>query len=419
MVYTLDKTMEQYMVELYNSKKANKVLLFVVIDILFLPYFSLVSISYSVPIILLWDVFNSKKLTGGKEGIFFFTTVLLMCASTVVNLLHIGDVEFETSFSTAIKRLIQYTLSLSLLIYFKHSFQKQDFNMSKLLYFFILYVFVLSVFFYLFPIQYGTIKLAINHADNHTRRFLLGIVAYRYNFLWTDPNNVAYAVAGIEVYLLMKSNLLKRRKIITIFCTAFIILASSSTGGTISFIIANTLLLISKIITSSTLRMRIKIEYLIIVALVAILAIIFLYQTNVISNVIEPLMTKFQDRISTYQTDKNITGGRWDDLVVAIGRMSPLVLLIGSGQEGFSSEIGHIYVIGLYGFVAYLGFMRLIFGRFGKQRMKDYIWILPFFIGFTMNIGIGEYKWFAIFIMMLSFCRYGSENTYNTLFGQK
>ena len=86
--------------------------------------------------------------------------------------------------------------------------------------------------------------------------------------------------------------------------------------------------------------------------------------------------------------------------------LTPWMLFLGGGQEGFTTEIGHIYLIGMYGFLVYVGFIILLFGKFKNQKICDYIWILPFFIGFTMNIGIGEYKWLAIFIVLLSFCRY-------------
>ena len=133
---------------------------------------------------------------------------------------------------------------------------------------------------------------------------------------------------------------------------------------------------------------------------------IILYQTNLFDNIIIPMVTKFQNRMTVYQVNNRITGGRLDDFKHSITIMSPIFLLIGSGHEGFTTEIGHLYLIGMYGVIAYVCCMKIFFGRFGNQKRRDYVWIIPFFIGFTMNICIGEYKWLAIYLLMLAVCRY-------------
>ena len=192
--------------------------LFIVIDILFLPYFTLMTVSYSVPIVWLWAIYNHKVLFRGREGKIILAAIL-MFVSTCINPIYSNTVVLETTFSTSVKRLIQYITLFFLLIFFKEIFKKYNKSIDKILLIFLLYVFVLSCLFFLFPYKYGTLKLAINPSDNHTRRFLQGILVYRFNFLWTDPNNVAYAIAGIEIYLLLRGKLSTLKK--------FFVLASS------------------------------------------------------------------------------------------------------------------------------------------------------------------------------------------------
>lgn len=380
--------------------------LFVVIDILFLPYFTLMTVSYSVPIVWLWAIYNHKVLFRGREGKIILAAILIMLVSTCINPIYSDTVVLETTFSTSVKRLIQYITLFFLLIFFKEIFKKYNKNIDKILLMFLLYVFILSCLFFLFPYKYGTWKLALNPSDNHTRRFLQGILVYRFNFLWTDPNNVAYAIAGIEIYLLLRGKLSTLKKFFVLASSMFIILATASAGGIVSFIVGNFLLFLSAIFNNSSLTVKIKINTLWIGFFLIALSVIILFQTNLFESIVIPMVTKFQNRMAVYQTSNNITGGRLDDFKHSIAMMSPIFLFVGSGHEGFTTEIGHLYLIGMYGAITYVCYMNILFGRFGNQKKQDYAWIVPFFIGFTMNICIGEYKWLAIYLLLLAVCRY-------------
>ncbi len=397
----------------YQVKKNRNIeeimFLFIVIDILFLPYFTLMTVSYSVPIVWLWAIYNHKILFRGREGKIILAAILIMFVSTCINPIYSSTVVLETTFSTSVKRLIQYITLFFLLIFFKEIFKKYNKNIDKILLIFLLYVFVLSCLFFLFPYKYGTLKLAINPSDNHTRRFLQGILVYRFNFLWTDPNNVAYAVTGIEIYLLLRGKLSTLKKFFVLASSMFIILATASAGGIVSFIVGNFLLFLSVIFNNSSLTVKVKINTLLIGFFLIVLSVIILFQTNMFESIVIPMVTKFQNRMAVYQTSNNITGGRLDDFKHSIAIMSPIFLFIGSGHEGFTTEIGHLYLIGMYGAIAYVCYMNIFFGRFGNQKRRDYVWIVPFFIGFTMNICIGEYKWLAIYLLLLAVCRYRAD----------
>ena len=383
--------------------------LFIVIDILFLPYFTLMTVSYSVPIVWLWAIYNHKVLFRGREGKIILAAILIMFVSTCINPIYSNTVVLETTFSTSVKRLIQYITLFFLLIFFKEIFKKYNKSIDKILLIFLLYVFVLSCLFFLFPYKYGTLKLAINPSDNHTRRFLQGILVYRFNFLWTDPNNVAYAIAGIEIYLLLRGKLSTLKKFFVLASSMFIILATASAGGIVSFIVGNFLLFLSSIFNNSSLTVKIKVNTLWIGFFLIVLSVIILFQTNLFESIVIPMVTKFQNRMTVYQTSNNITGGRLDDFKHSIAMMSPIFLFVGSGHEGFTTEIGHLYLIGMYGVITYVYYMNILFGRFGNQKKRDYAWIAPFFIGFTMNICIGEYKWLAIYLLLLAICRYRTD----------
>jgi len=56
--------------------------LFIVIDILFLPYFTLMTVSYSVPIVWLWAIYNHKVLFRGREGKIILAAIFSVISSS-------------------------------------------------------------------------------------------------------------------------------------------------------------------------------------------------------------------------------------------------------------------------------------------------------------------------------------------------
>ena len=383
------------------------IFLFIIIDVLFLPYFPLMSVSFSVPFVILWGTSHIRTLFKGKEANIILLIILLMLISTLINPLFSGKTVLQTSFSTAVKRYFQYAISLCLLLCCKQAFYLYEIKLDKILFAFVIFVCIFAILFFLFPYRYASIKHLISRVDLHTYRFLLGNVTYRFNYLWADPNNIAYATVGVESFLLMKGNLSIAKQYTMIGCSAFIVLASSSAGGMISFVLVNLLVIAHKMITSPGYYFNYKPASIFMFFLCTLVVWLVITQTDIISKVLMNLLIKFQDRMTTYRAGSDISGGRWEDFLGAISMLTPWMLFIGGGQEGFTTENGHVYIIGMYGFLVYIGLIILLFGKFKNQKIYDYIWILPFFIGFTMNIGIGEYKWLAIFIILLSFCRYG------------
>ena len=119
-----------------------------------------------------------------------------------------------------------------------------------------------------------------------------------------------------------------------------------------------------------------------------------------------PTYEKIIRNLVSFSINKNIMGGgRITDLQQSLKLFDPLFIILGSGKEGFSYEIGHIYWICMYGFLSYLIFMRIAFIKYRYQTWSEYMWIIPFFIAFTVNIAIGEFKWMSIFLMLLAFSR--------------
>jgi hypothetical protein len=241
-------------------------------------------------------------------------------------------------------------------------------------------------------------KAILNPADPHTRRFLEGSLygLYRYTFLWSDANNVAYALGGISVFYCMEERTNYTAKYIVMCMTLFILLCTMSVGGiAVTAILSAIVFFFTSAFKSS--KGKAVFSSIVSVLFIVILAIYFG----------DAIINTFQEgagsRIEYYADDKNMTGGRMTDLMRTIPLMSPVFTFIGSGQEGFTSENGHLYLICMYGFLVYVYFLYLLFWKRKGISISRYLVVIPFFVGFTMNIAIIEQKYILLLLLISAY----------------
>lgn len=376
----------------------------ILIDIFFLPYFSIISTSYSIPLIVLWFVLRGKRTHNVTEYKYFPLVVMLMLMAVVMCLVYFGETLYETSFMTSVKRFVQYLTSFWYFFFFTYYIKRYRPNINNIVFWAVIYIAVLGLFYFLFRDNYATIKAALHPADNHTRRWLSGaLYEYRYNFLWSDPNNVAYAVTTMVLFYFSEDKQGKlSQKMILLVSLAFILFCTMSIGGIIVGILSIGFFAIATALSNRTLTIKSKtlISLLIVIA-VGVFAIVIFWDkimNFLTSDVIESLLR----RISFYDNSSDITGGRFDDLTDAMKLLNPLFIFIGSGKEGFTTENGHIYLIAMYGLPVYIYFIYVLFGR-KQMRINKYILFLPLFVGFTMNIAIIEQKYLLIALLFAAY----------------
>lgn len=379
---------------------------FITIDILFLPYLSFMAVSVSVAAVVIWVFFNIRNFSFDYERSLFAIMLILMAAGTIMSLLYTGTVRFETSIITAIKRFFQYAICFCSYFFYKDYFKSKRINLYKIIIAAVIFIAIFAFFYRLFPHEYATIKLALNPADNHTRRYLANMVNYRFNYLWTDPNNISYLIAGIVTWFLLQEKPKIITKAIILALSFFIAFCTISNGGLIILI---AMLFLVFLYAFNALRInnwKVNKNVLISIIIIVAVGIIIWNFSSFKDTIITKYISGFANRLGIYTSNpSNKMGGRLEDLKEGLRILNPITLIIGTGQEGIVTEIGHIYWIGMYGVPAYLIFLRLMFKKYSTQSWKSYLWIIPFFVGFTMNIAIGEYKWMAIFLMLLAYSR--------------
>jgi len=380
---------------------------FSIIDIFFLPYFPLVSVSFSVPFVAFWMLFHAQQMLKNEDGVTFFIIALFMLFGTLISGFYPGVFRWETTFGTTIKRTFQFIICFGYYFFYKYVFLKKRILINRILMFFSIYVTLLALFFLVAPRTYADIKMIINPVDNHTARYLAGTHLYRFNFLWTDPNNIAYLMDAIVMWFLLDKDEQFKNKLIIIVLAAVVVLATSSNGGIILLVVALAYILLVKVFASS---LQIKVSTIVIIIIIPIIVYFVIRYTPLYQVIKINLVDKLRARMMFYTSSQNYSGGRFDDIRLAVNFLSPLMLFVGVGKEGISTENGHLYWIGMYGFPSYLCFMYFVFAKFKSVPFKRYVWVLPVFVAFTLNIAIGEFKWLAIFFLMLACSRYEYKN---------
>lgn len=376
----------------------------ILIDIFFLPYFSIISTSYSIPLIVFWYFVRGRRTHNIVEYKYFPLVVLLMLMSVVICLVYSGATLYETTFMTSVKRFVQYLTSFWYFFFFAYYIKRYKPDLNRIIFWAVIYIAVLAFCYFLFRDSYANIKAVLHPADNHTRRWLSGaLFEYRYNFLWSDPNNVAYATVGMVLFYFLEDKEGKiRNKLFLLVAMAFIVFCTMSIGGIIISVLSIGTLVVVNALRYRKYKLKAKVLLSLPVVLMLCVFTLVVFGDKIISFFSSDVIEGLFRRISFYDGVSDITGGRFGDLENAVKLLNPLFVFVGSGKEGFTTENGHIYLIAMYGFPVYIYFMYVLFGK-KQMKIRKLIIFLPLFAGFTMNIAIIEQKYLLITLLFAAY----------------
>lgn len=369
----------------------------ILFDLFFIPLFPWFSASVSLPVLAYWYLKRGSKIRFEREYKYFFAICLLMGLSTIANLIYDGDTKYETTFVTAVKLFFMFVTSFLYYFFFRYCFTFYKRRITNLVFGGIIYISIFALFYLLSPESFNTFKGIVCPFDPQVLRWASGGEAlFRYNFLWADPNNVAYATTALSLFYIIeeKDNIIN--KYFVMILTVFVLLCTMSIGGIgVAFVLIGYLFLFTKEFRTNAKSVAISV-FIILLSL----CVVFYYY-DVISNFVEQGLfarTEIYDN-----TGLAGGGGRKADFLSGLHKFDPLFFIIGSGQEGFVTEIGHWYIVFLYGIPVYI-YVLYVFYKKGKSiSFKEYLPIIPFFVGFTMNIAIIEQKFMLLNLLIAAY----------------
>jgi hypothetical protein len=372
---------------------------FVIIDILFSPYMFFLATSYSQFFVLVWLFVKDKKEFIIKEYRFYYWIlgfILIGCFISLFTIPH--DVDYY--FIDNIKRGLNLWMGISYYFFFYYIFKYTNIELRKWLIAIVVYITLWGILYYINMNSFFVLKKIFSPYD--ATLSIKDIIFFRFNFIWTDPNNVGYALVGIVSFLILD------KKISSVFLTGIILmllfcLLLIMSGGSI---------LIFCIIIPITFLFRIaKINSLfnlicLIIFLLFSIYLIFEYSHIILNSDVGRIsLERLELKVETEDSRKNI----YMNLLASKNIMLYLFTGEGSnifvGDRAYSPHNGHLMLIYGFGLICYFMYIYVVFRKNKTVSWMNYLPIIPFLFGFTVNIGIGELKFAAILYMIVAFIR--------------
>lgn len=383
---------------------------FCLIDILFLPYFWVVSIAYSLPVVVIWTLRRLGHVKFSKE-----IDILVLSILCLLSTLFSGFTAPDFFYTNCVY-FIQYMQMFCYFFLFSFVIQKYNVHIEKPLILFVLFVFLFAVVFNVSFERYISLRFFWNRRSFSQSYDIYS--GYRFGFIWSDENNIAYALSAVYILLLGKENISMIWKMVLFFALCFVLIGSASTGGILSFIIAIFLFL-----TTHHPRKR-KYTICHIVALTIFVVLFFILLLIFINHgIINSLLNSDFFQNSTYRFSQKITPGNDSRVRIWMNFLEnkPLYryLLFGTGacttlnHVRASTHNGFLYLTYAYGGIFCIVFCKLFFIDVEKKsKISQRIFLIPIILGFILNIMFEEIKLAGLFVLLLADQFYNAGEKY-------
>lgn len=392
---------------------------FSIIDIMFLPYIWFISTNYSLILLSIWCLIRIKSIIQMKEFKLSIVLALIMALSTVVSLychpkvLSSGDEIWIQN----IKMMLQYCSYFMYYIMFVYCIKKyDDLKIKELLIMFLIFATIFAIIYCIDKGLFAKIKSIWNNVDAYTKWFKEGVmIQYRYNFTWTDPNNPAYAFVAVMTFLILNIKTNNCEKLLSIIMTMFLLICTMSTGGVLSFVIiviATIFICIIPKLIKNKFKPKTTKKALVITIAITLLIIYILVNTPVITNL--SIYREATERI--FGNIDEGSGSRFSIWLTILENTNIFYnILLGTGgrqviinnEKIIAPHNGHLYLIYAYGMIFYAIFVYEFFRKRKNISIKEYLFVIPVLIGFTINTIIGEQKFFVLYLLLyaVSYCK--------------
>lgn len=369
----------------------------ILFDIFFMPLFPWFSVSLSLPIMLYWYFRRGRFTKYEIEHKFFGIIVILMAISTMFSVFEFDGARYNTDFVTSFKRFMQYITSFMYFFFFQYFFALYRRSITNIIFWGIVYITIFALIYSFNLDAFINFKQLVCPFDPQVSRWNEGVLLmYRFNHMWADPNNVAYATVALSIFYFVEDSTSVIKKYILLICLAYVILCTMSFGGLgVASVLIGYLFLFTNIFRSD------KTTILVGILFVVLIVLYILENLEYFTMLVD---VGFAQRQEIYGNDGMADGGgRGADFINGLSKFNPLFLFVGSGKEGFVTEIGHICIWYMYGFPVYIYFLYVLFRKRRRQSLIEYLSTIPLFAGFTMNIAIGEQKYMLLTLLISAF----------------
>lgn len=399
---------------LINNKGTNRTtskldkLIFIIctIDILFFPYIRIASASLSMILLPIWYLFNLKKIRLSSEFRLFMIFICIVILSVSMS-----AVTFPNSLYLKSNITNSTILLYGFLYYFFYKYYLElniNTQLKKLLVSYVLFGFTLATVYLVNPILYFQIRSFWTMSGNVIEVFD-SLTIHRFTSTFSDPNNAAVVFVAVMTFLLlnMKTNLIQSTFIIG--ATGIIIFATMSSTGFVLFVLSILFYVSHLFYTKKILRFkRTTLLYLSLMFLLSPLLFLIIYKF-------------FGSEVAQMSLDR-VTGNSadsrfriWTELLERENIFKYLIYGMGGtvivDGIAFKPHNGHLHLIYNYGMIVYAIYIYIYFRKRKGTTFQSYFFLIPFLLGFTMNVGIYEPRFVTILSLLLA--SYASLNNSN------
>lgn len=375
---------------------------FAVIDLFFAPYFPLIAIATCQFPIFIWFLLKGQKYCNYKEVRAYFFFLAFIVFSNLVSMFIIPQSLFGKLFIDNWKRGINIGVSVSFYFFFIYYLRHSSKNAWKWIFLLVVYMAMWAMIYYADIGSFFHYKAIFNPRDSTMLITDAPTVSFRYNFIWTDPNNVGYAIVGLTTTLIINKTTPNIFMVLSIILSLFVMLMTMSMGTLISGCIFMPIALLFRLKNA---RSAISIISMFMFLIIAIFMVQYMSEDIMDSESASTSLARLEKKEETGDDRPKI----WKTLLES--KNLPAHAILGEGSniivddEVYSPHSGHLMLMFSYGIIAYILFMYIIFRKPRYQPLINYIPTLPFLFCFTSNIGIGEIKFVGVLAFVVAYMR--------------
>lgn len=372
---------------------------FCLIDILFLPYVSFVAVSYSFFVLIPWLFLRFNQLMNSNKDfkLYCWLVVFVLFSSFVGGVIHTEDMREN------IMQGLRILQGVGCFFLFSYYLQRYTVKIKTFLMIFVAFVVLFCILYNIDKSSYSSLVSFWNPRGlSSTASLYNDLEGYRFSFVWMDPNNIAYMIVGVVMFVFTNEKSVLIEKLFLIISLVFVLISAMSSGGMTSLLITIVVYGVCMLFKKWKFGGEINITSVFVMLLSPMLFIF-----------IKKLWEWFSNTSTALESFNRLEGNSLDSRLNIWTRIIDNTnffkyAFFGYGGITYVAGIktkphnGHFYLILAFGFIAYFLYMYIVFRKRKETPFKNYIWILPVFLGFTVNIMIGEVKLAGLIMLLVA-----------------
>jgi hypothetical protein len=363
---------------------------FTLIDLLFLPYFQLVIIPFSLPLLLAAAVLLRMHIKKDRYYGFFLAFAVPTLVSAAISFLL---PESRSYLSEDVKRVIQLLSSFTYFFFFRWAAEQTRLRITPIVVVFVAWFALLAVLFVLSPLStqefmrtvYGRLVTADDTIESHLR----------FAYVFTDANTAGYfLLVASSVLLLSFRSMVPLLLTAAVLCVLVFMTQSKGATGALLLMVATAIYAPSRLVSLLSARRALAVVTLVCVGVAVGLRLASATELNAALHLAFERLFASTDRLATGASRLAV----WRHFMQSF---SPLpfgrgfILTIDGVSERPHSDL--LRVAYSYGLLAVPPLLAFLFSRAWSLAPL----IVPALMAFLINSLLDEQKIFALFLCLL------------------